>query len=186
MCGVIGVIGSDTAAYEARNGLSLLQHRGQDSCGLMTIDGTEVHTHKKVGLAADRLNENVLERMKGRMAIGHVRYPTVGGDGINDAQPFFISYPFGIGIAHNGNLANFKELKKELLEKDHRHIFSNCDVEVILNVLASEIVNEQAEVTNLNDIDLLASGRILKRTMARLNGGYACVAAIAGKGMLAF
>ena len=119
-------------------GLLTLQHRGQDSAGILTFDG-RYHLKKGNGLVRDIFDEHNIQRLKGTVGLGHTRYPTVGEGSGEDAQPFWLNHPYGIAAVHNGNVVNFFELKKELFEKSHKIINSNCDVEVILNVFAEAL-----------------------------------------------
>jgi len=181
MCGVVGIFGKkDTrASLELYDSLIALQHRGQDSAGITTYN-EGFHLHKDLGLVRNVFNEQSLFRLKGNMGIGHVRYSTVGDGTANDAQPFLASSPYGIAIAHNGNVTNFKELKKELLEKDLRQTNSGCDVEVILNVFASELAQQKSGDFKENVF------KAVEAVHQRVQGSYAVVAIIAGKGMVAF
>jgi len=181
MCGVVGIFGKkDTrASLELYDSLIALQHRGQGSAGITTYN-EGFHLHKDLGLVRNVFNEQSLFRLKGNMGIGHVRYSTVGDGTANDAQPFLASSPYGIAIAHNGNVTNFKELKKELLEKDLRQTNSGCDVEVILNVFASELAQQKSGDFKENVF------KAVEAVHQRVQGSYAVVAIIAGKGMVAF
>ncbi len=176
MCGVIGLIGPEQAALEIYNGLLLLQHRGQDSAGILSTDGENFFIHKQPGLVNQVFSKEKLEKLKGRQAIGQVRYPTIGSDPALDAQPFYVNYPLGIGMVHNGNIANYSSLKEHLKRKK-RVLTSTCDVEVILNVFADELseTNSKEEVF-----------KAVKKTMEKLNGSYSVISMILGKGMLAF
>lgn len=138
MCGFIGILGpqGNDVFPQLYNGLLAIQHRGQDAAGALTYDGA-FHSHKNVGLVRDVFGEDQLGSLKGSMGIAHVRYPTVGQGSVNDAQPFEIKYPFGIGMAHNGNVTNFSEIKDELSNDSHWHVNTSCDLEGILNVFAT-------------------------------------------------
>ena len=138
MCGVIGIWANDHIVRDMYQGLLAMQHRGQDAAGIITYDG-RFHTKKGNGLVRDIFTAENIQRLRGNIGIGHTRYPTVGGGGGEDAQPFQVNSPFGIVMAHNGNVTNYKELKEELFEKYHRLLNSDCDVEVILNVFAQEL-----------------------------------------------
>ena len=143
MCGFLGIYGTKEIAQEIYDGLLVIQHRGQDTAGIFTYNGGKMHLKKAEGLVRDCFSKKDMELLKGNIGIGHVRYPTIGAGGIEDAQPFQTNSPFGIGLAHNGNIINFTELKKELFEKDFRIINSDCDSEVILNVFASALRTEK-------------------------------------------
>ncbi|MEO0134960.1 MAG: amidophosphoribosyltransferase, partial [candidate division WOR-3 bacterium] len=133
MCGVIGIYGNDDVVYEIYEGLIALQHRGQDSCGIITYNGM-FHLKRGMGLVNNVFNEKNIARLKGKIGIGHVRYPTIGVGSLEDAQPFYINYPFGIAMAHNGNVTNYYELRELLEKRFYRKLTSYSDVEVILNM----------------------------------------------------
>ncbi|MCP5051419.1 MAG: amidophosphoribosyltransferase [bacterium] len=180
MCGVLGIYDSEEVIGKMYDAMLTLQHRGQDSSGMLTYDG-KYHLKKGNGLIRDIFDSGNIRRLKGFMGIGHTRYPTVGEGSVEDAQPFWINYPFGIAGAHNGNVTNFKELKKELFEKSHKIINSNCDVEVILNIFAEYIERfKSRELTP--DIIFNAIRTVYKR----VKGSYSVVLHIAGKGMVGF
>jgi amidophosphoribosyltransferase len=181
MCGVVGIFANQKtkASLELYDSLIALQHRGQDSAGIISYN-EGFHLHKELGLVRNVFNEQSLLRLKGNMGIGHVRYSTVGDGTANDAQPFLASSPYGIAMAHNGNVTNFKELKKELLEKDLRQTNSGCDVEVILNVFASALAEQKGEDFKEQVF------KAVKSVHQRVQGSYSVVAIIAGKGMVAF
>ena len=136
MCGIIGLYLKKPVVTELYEGLFMIQHRGQDQAGIYTFDGHKIHKRKGAGLVDDIFDYDSLKRLKGNIGIGHVRYPTIGGGGVGDAQPFSTDQPYGIMMAHNGNITNHHELKKELMEQDLRFVNSDCDVEVILKVFA--------------------------------------------------
>ena len=139
MCGFIGILkaGGDTFA-ELVDGLVAIQHRGQDAAGVCTFDD-RFHLKRGAGLVRDVFDAEDAELLRGRFGIGHVRYPTIGAGGAENAQPFLLNHPYGIALAHNGNLTNYHDLAAELRTNDRRLLNSSCDAEVILNVLASEI-----------------------------------------------
>ncbi len=180
MCGIIGITGKEPVINKIYPGLIALQHRGQDSAGVATFD-QRFHLKKGNGLVANVFNEKNLQRLNGNIGIGHVRYPTLGMGSAEDAQPFLITSPFGIAAAHNGNLVNYFDLRQWLLQEQHHYINSNCDTEVILNILALELLKT---IPNKFNADKLFDA--LKNTYRRLNGSFAVVALIAGKGLLAF
>ncbi len=181
MCGVVGIFGKKEirASLELYDSLIALQHRGQDSAGIITYN-EGFHLHKDLGLVCNVFNEQSLFRLKGNIGIGHVRYSTVGDGTAGDAQPFLVNSPYGIAVAHNGNITNFSELKKELAEKDLRQTNSDCDAEIILNVFASALV-KQKEKDFKNQIF-----KAVAEVHQRVQGSYSVVAVIAGKGMVAF
>ncbi len=180
MCGIIGITGKEPVINKIYPGLIALQHRGQDAAGVATFD-RRFHLKKGNGLVAKVFNRKNLERLNGNAGIGHVRYPTLGTGTAEDAQPFLANSPFGIAGAHNGNLVNYFDLKQWLTNCEHRYINSNCDAEVILNILALELIRTIAG--DFGPEKLFAA---LRKTYERLNGSFAVVALIAGKGMLAF
>ena len=143
MCGFIGVVGTDSAVHEIYDGLIAIQHRGQDAAGILTYDG-RFHVKKGEGLVRDIFSSQNFARLKGGIGVGHVRYPTVGSGGGEDAQPFTVNFPFGIVMAHNGNVANYDDLKDDLAGRSLRVLYSGCDVEVILNVFAGALAREAA------------------------------------------
>jgi len=182
MCGVIGIYGSENVAYDLYDAMIVLQHRGQDACGIVTYDNHQFHLHKDLGLTRDVFTPEVMERLKGPIGIGHLRYPTVGGGGALDAQPFQRSAPYGIAMAHNGNLVNFWQMKKDLAEKELVFVNSSCDVEVIMHVFAKALrrqnLNEKLRPQQVFDA--------VKEVYEKVSGGYFVVAHIAGQGMVAF
>jgi amidophosphoribosyltransferase len=187
MCGVLGVLGEGPVIGEIVDGLLFLQHRGQDAAGVATFDGSTFRLHKAMGLVRDIFEKTDLTRHTGRVGVGHVRYPTIGGGSVEDAQPFLVNSPFGIAMAHNGNLTNFKPLRKELQDRCRRHVGSSCDVEVILNVFADELSRLTSGQTSPDDAATIdAIFQAVTGTFRRCKGSYSVVAVIAGVGMLAF
>jgi amidophosphoribosyltransferase len=180
MCGVFGIYDNEEVIVKMYNAMLTLQHRGQDSAGILTYDG-RYHIKKGNGLVQDIFDERNIKRLKGHIGIGHTRYPTVGEGSVEDAQPFWINYPFGIAAAHNGNVTNFIELKKELFEKSHKIINSNCDVEVIINIFAEYIEKfKSKELTS----EIIFNA--IKYVYKRVKGSYSVVLHIADRGMVAF
>ena len=179
MCGFIGVIGSESAVHEIYDGLLTVQHRGQDAAGIITYDG-RFHIKKGEGLVRDIFSAANMQRLQGGMGVGHVRYPTVGSGGGEDAQPFTVNYPFGIVIAHNGNVANYEELRGELTD-GLRHLYSGCDVEILLNVFADALARQGAGGFTL-DAYFAAVGEVYRR----VRGAYSVVGYVAGHGLFAF
>jgi amidophosphoribosyltransferase len=180
MCGFIGVTGVPSAVQEIYDGLVAIQHRGQDAAGIITYDG-RFHVKKGEGLVRDIFSAANIERLKGSLAVGHVRYPTVGSGGGEDAQPFTVNFPFGIAMAHNGNVANYEELKGELAGRSLRHLYSGCDVEAILNVFANALSR-----TGRNGFRLDAYLRAVDEVYRTVRGAYSVVGFIAGHGLFAF
>jgi len=181
MCGFIGVIGSPRAVHEIYDGLVAIQHRGQDSAGIISYDGDRFHIKKGEGLVRDIFSSANMERLTGDVAVGHVRYPTVGSGGGEDAQPFTVNYPFGIIMAHNGNVANYDALRQELADEGQRHLYSGCDVEIVLNIFANELAKQAADGFTLE-----AYHAAVQACYDRVSGAYSVVGYIAGHGMFAF
>ena len=124
MCGIIGIVGVSEVASALYDGLTVLQHRGQDAAGIATVDGNKIRLHKGNGLVRDVFDTAQMELLHGRVGIGHCRYPTAGSEGSDEAQPFYVNSPYGIALAHNGNLINTDALRKEMFELDKIHSIS--------------------------------------------------------------
>jgi len=180
MCGFIGVTGAPSAVQEIYDGLMAVQHRGQDAAGIITYDG-RFHVKKGEGLVRDIFSAANFERLRGHIGVGHVRYPTVGSGGGEDAQPFTVNFPFGIAMAHNGNVANYEELRGDLAGRSLRHLYSGCDVEVILNVFANALA--QAAGPRFGVDAYYAAVAEVFRTV---RGAYSVVGFVAGHGLFAF
>jgi len=178
MCGFIGILGENAVASRIYTGLLTIQHRGQDSAGMATYSG-KFNLKKGNGLVREVFKEKNLSYLKGDVGIGHVRYPTIGGGKAEDAQPFYVTTPYGIILAHNGNVTNFFALKEELQTKCLRNINSSSDAELILNVLADELLRHYP--FNIHKL-FQAVGNLFKR----VKGSYSAVAYIKDRGMLAF
>ena len=181
MCGIIGIVGKQFVNQLIYDGLTVLQHRGQDAAGMMTYHDRRLYLRKSNGLVRDVFHTRHMLSLKGNIGIGHVRYPTAGCSSSAEAQPFYVNSPYGISLAHNGNLTNGEELKRQLFRDDLRHINTNSDSEVLLNVLAHELQRLgklRLEVEDVFD----AVGKLHKRC----RGGYAAVAMISGFGILGF
>ncbi|MGL5566305.1 MAG: amidophosphoribosyltransferase, partial [Plesiomonas sp.] len=182
MCGIVGMVGFTPVNQSIYDALTLLQHRGQDAAGIVTIDSQNAFRLRKAnGLVKDVFEARHMQRLQGNVGIGHVRYPTAGSSSASEAQPFYVNSPFGITLAHNGNLTNAIELKQKLFEVARRHVNTTSDSEVLLNVLANEL--DRFEHYPLTNQDVFAAVRALHR---HVRGAYACVAMIIGHGMLAF
>jgi amidophosphoribosyltransferase len=179
MCGIIGIVGQSEVAGALYDGLTVLQHRGQDAAGIATVDGSRVCLHKGNGLVADVFEPADMLRLGGRVGIGHCRYPTAGSAGSDEAQPFYVNSPWGIALAHNGNLINMDALRREVFEQDRRHINTGSDSEVLLNVFAHEL-REQGALTPQAALKAVAG------VHRRCKGGYAIVGLVLGLGMVAF
>ena len=181
MCGIIGILSGAPVAEDLIYGLNAIQHRGQDAAGVVTFDQT-FHMSKGLGLVNNVFNDpGVIHGLRGRVGIGHVRYSTIGANEALDAQPFFVNYPFGLAMAHNGNVNNFKELRRSLYEDDHRLLDSSCDVELILYALASEL--EKKDLKHFTNDDLFDAVEAVQR---RVQGAYSTITIIANRGLLAF
>jgi len=180
MCGLLGIYDNEDVIVKMYDAMLTIQHRGQDSAGILTYDG-KYHLKKGNGLIQDIFDERNINRLRGYVGIGHTRYPTVGEGSVEDAQPFWINFPFGIAGAHNGNVTNFLELKKELFTKSYKIINSNCDVEVILNIFA-----EHLEKNIHKEFSPEMIFNAVKHVYKRVKGSYSVVLYIADKGMVAF
>jgi amidophosphoribosyltransferase len=181
MCGIIGIVGKTEVAAALYDGLTVLQHRGQDAAGIATVDGNRLRLHKGAGLVRDVFQREDMLKLSGRLGIGHCRYPTAGAEGSAEAQPFYVNSPYGIALAHNGNLINTETLRREVFEDDRRHINTDSDSEILLNVFAHEL--------QIQDRLTLSPDHIFKAVAGvhrRCVGGYAIVALLLGYGVLAF
>jgi amidophosphoribosyltransferase len=183
MCGILGLVGRSPVNQLLYDGLLLLQHRGQDAAGIVTAERNTFHMHKGSGMVRDVFRTRNMRDLPGNVGIAHCRYPTAGSAfKVAEAQPFYVNSPFGIVLGHNGNLTNSDALKDEMFRTDLRHINTNSDSEVLVNVLAHEL--EQASVKlRLDAQTIFAAVAAVHR---RLRGAYAVVAMIAGYGVLAF
>ena len=181
MCGIVGIVGQAAVNQSLYDALSSLQHRGQDSAGIMTEDDGHLHLRKTNGLVRDVFQEQHMLRLTGNVGIGHVRYPTAGSSSMSEAQPFYVNSPYGIALAHNGNLANTDELKRLVIQSDHRHLNTDSDTEVLLNVFAHELGKWSGRELTPAAI-LNAVGEVHRRC----SGAYAVVAMIIGYGIVAF
>ncbi len=184
MCGIVGVVARSPVNQLLYDGMTVLQHRGQDAAGIVTAEGHSFHMHKGRGLVRDVFRTRDMRNLVGHMGIAHCRYPTAGSASSEaEAQPFYVNSPYGIVLGHNGNLVNADELRRELFLADRRHVNTNSDSEILLNVLAHELHDASAGTDRLNpDIIFKAVAGVHRR----VRGAYAVVAMIAGHGMLAF
>ncbi|MCK5015511.1 MAG: amidophosphoribosyltransferase, partial [Candidatus Peribacteraceae bacterium] len=169
----MAVSGYRDAIQDLYDGLILLQHRGQDAAGIMTYDN-QFHLKKSNGMVRDVFHSKSFARLRGRMGVGHVRYPTAGCSSEFEAQPFFVNTPYGIALSHNGNLTNSKELSKELREKEYRHLNTNSDSEVLLNEL-SVAIKLQKPTKKLSADQVFGA---VERVFSRCKGAYSAVALI--------
>ena len=139
MCGIVGIVGKSPVNQALYDALLVLQHRGQDAAGIVTCEGDKLYLRKDTGLARDVFHTRHMIQLRGNMGLGHVRYPTAGATYSAEAQPFYVNSPYGIVLAHNGNLTNAEALKHDLFAEDLRHINTESDSEILLNVLAHEL-----------------------------------------------
>ena len=183
MCGIVGAISTTPVNQLLYDGLLLLQHRGQDAAGIVTMQGTKCYMHKGRGMVRDVFRTRNMRSLPGLVGLGQVRYPTAGNAySEEEAQPFYVNAPYGIVLVHNGNLTNAQALKEELFDIDRRHINTESDTEVLINVLAHEL---ELVARNLP----LTPEHVFKAVGAvhlRIKGSYAVIALIAGHGLLAF
>ena len=180
MCGIVGIYGNDDVFKDIYQGLLAIQHRGQDSAGIITYDD-RFHIKKGNGLVRDIFTAENVQRLKGNIGIGHTRYPTIGGGRGEDAQPFIVNSPFGIIMAHNGNVINYAQLKKILFDKYHRLLNSDNDVEVILNIFAQELVEQKTKSLKPQNVYKAVEG-----VFKKVRGSYSVIAYIAEQGIVAF
>ncbi len=181
MCGIIGIHSNKAVVQELYDGLMMLQHRGQDAAGMITMEGQQIHMKKADGLVGDIFGDEEIRLLRGNTGMAHVRYPTAGTYNSAEAQPFYVNAPFGLTLIHNGNLTNTRELKKEVVEKDRRHLNTQSDSEVLLNVLAHEI-----EALNAKALSPEILFKAMEGVYRRVKGAYACIVTIAGYGLMAF
>lgn len=189
MCGIIGVIGTPHAAQEAYQGLLLMQHRGQDAAGILSFDfnNQRYELHKKQGLVDQVFELEDLQKLQGQLALGHTRYSTIGGNDSRDLQPIILSYPFGLGLIHNGNIVNFNEIKENLNQNKKRFVFSRNDAEALINLIADGLDTYQS-ITKNNErgfnIDSLKFA--CSKLFEQAQGGYSVLGCVAGKGLYGF
>lgn len=181
MCGIVGVVATSMVNQTIFDALTLLQHRGQDAAGMVTSHNGLLCLRKDNGPVSEVFRTRHMKKLHGNIGIGHARYPTAGTSSSAEAQPFYVNSPYGISLAHNGNLTNTAKLKREVFESDLRHINTTSDSEVLVNVLAHELHEEAKLVPTPDDIF-----NALERVYKRIEGGYAVVALITGYGILAF
>jgi amidophosphoribosyltransferase len=183
MCGIVGVISKAPVNQLIYDALLLLQHRGQDAAGIVTMQGTKCFMHKARGMVRDVFRTRNMRALPGTVGLGQVRYPTAGNAyNEEEAQPFYVNAPFGIVLVHNGNLTNAHSLKQELFDVDRRHINTESDTEVLINIVAHELERATRGLTLTPDVVFTAVRAVHKR----VKGSYAVIALIAGHGLLAF
>lgn len=180
MCGLVGILGHDYVAQDMYDALVTLQHRGQDAAGMITYDG-RFHVRKDFGLVRDIFHTRHMKRLQGYAAVGHTRYPTIGENVLEDVQPFLGPAPFGVVLAHNGNVYNAPELRDEIFTKDHRLVNSDCDAEVLLNLLTKALTKQ-----NPDHLKPMHVWKAVKSVYERARGAYSTVAYVAKQGMIAF
>ena len=181
MCGIVGIVGQSPVNQAIYDALSMLQHRGQDAAGITTIDQNRFRLRKANGLVKDVFQVKHMQRLQGNVGIGHVRYPTAGSSSASEAQPFYVNSPYGITLAHNGNLTNANALRDSLFVQDRRHLNTTSDSEVLLNVLAHQI--NKATAFPLTEQDMFNA---VTEVHKQVSGAYAVVSMIIGHGLLAF
>ena len=180
MCGIVGIVGRTDVNQDLYDALTALQHRGQDAAGIFTCD-FKIHQRKANGLVRDVFQPHHMHALRGRMGVGHIRYPTAGSDSAAEAQPFYVNSPYGIALAHNGNLINAARLGEEVFRDELRHVNTESDSEILLNIFASELARKHRLALDENTI-FEAVASVHRRCL----GGYAAVALIFGYGVVAF
>jgi amidophosphoribosyltransferase len=181
VCGIVGIVAHRPVNQAIYDALTVLQHRGQDAAGISTEEGGTLYSRRALGLVSDVFEERHMLRLRGNMGIGHTRYPTAGCSSSSEAQPFYVNSPYGICLAHNGNLTNAAELKDLLVNQDRRHLNTGSDTEALLNVFADELQRQPAHKLTPQAVFAAVAG-----VHRRCRGGYAVVALIIGHGIVAF
>ncbi|MBL0554359.1 amidophosphoribosyltransferase [Aeromonas caviae] len=181
MCGIVGIVGTTPVNQALYDALTVLQHRGQDAAGIVTIDSGNFRQRKANGLVKDVFEVRHMQRLKGNIGIGHVRYPTAGSSSAAEAQPFYVNSPYGMVLAHNGNLTNAKELKEQQFKVARRHINTTSDSEVLLNVLAHEL--DLCDKMALRPEDIFSA---VRKVHQQIRGAYAVVSLVIGHGLIGF
>lgn len=181
MCGIVGIVGRSAVNQSLYDALTVLQHRGQDAAGIVTAEDDRLHLRKNNGMVRDVFQTHHMLELRGNMGIAHVRYPTAGCESSAEAQPFYVNSPYGITLAHNGNLTNAAELKRELFVDEMRHLNTDSDSEILLNIFAQELQRIGKLKITPADIFKAVSG-----VHKRCKGGYAVVVMIMGYGVLGF
>ncbi|MES1925087.1 amidophosphoribosyltransferase [Salinisphaera sp. T31B1] len=181
MCGIVGIVSHTPVNQELYDALTVLQHRGQDAAGIVTTAGGRLFLRKDNGLVRDVFRTDHMLRLQGNAGVGHVRYPTAGVETSAEAQPFYVNTPYGICLSHNGNLTNAEQLGEELFRSDRRHLNTDSDSEILLNVFAHELM--RGERLELCPDDIFEAVGAVHR---RCSGGYAATALITGYGLIGF
>ena len=182
MCGIVGISAESNVAAEIYDSLLMLQHRGQDAAGMVVCDSEgKLNSRKSMGYVRDVFQQNHMNKLVGNYGVGHVRYPTAGGAGKEFAQPMYVNSPYGISLAHNGNLTNSKELAKQLFHAEMRHLNTDSDSEVLLNIFAHELGKQREIYPSAEHIF-----KAVTKTHRRCDGAYAVLALITGHGILGF
>jgi amidophosphoribosyltransferase len=181
VCGIVGIVAQEPVNQALYDALTVLQHRGQDAAGITTDDDGTLRQRKSNGLVRDVFRERHMLRLRGKMGLGHVRYPTAGCSSSSEAQPFYVNSPYGICLAHNGNLTNADQLKQFLIQHDHRHLNTGSDTEALLNVFADELQRQDGPGLTPEAVFSAVAG-----VHRRCSGGYAVVAMILDHGIVAF
>ncbi|KJG39085.1 amidophosphoribosyltransferase [Photobacterium angustum] len=181
MCGIVGIVGSTPVNQSIYDALTVLQHRGQDAAGICTLESNRFRLRKANGLVRDVFEAKHMQRLQGNVGIGHVRYPTAGSSSASEAQPFYVNSPYGISLAHNGNLTNAADIRETLFEQAKRHVNTTSDSEILLNILANQLEHCPSYPISPDEIFKAVSEvhRIVK-------GAYAVVAMVIGHGLIAF
>lgn len=181
MCGIIGMVSNSPVNQDIYDALTVLQHRGQDAAGIVTTQDGRLFLRKENGLVRDVFRTHHMLRLQGNAGVGHVRYPTAGVESSAEAQPFYVNTPYGICLSHNGNLTNAEQLNDELYRSDRRHLNTDSDSEILLNVFAHELM--RSESLQLTPADIFDAVSAVHR---RCRGGYAATALITGYGLVGF
>ena len=182
MCGIVGISAENNVAAEIYDALLMLQHRGQDAAGISVCDQEDkLSKRKSMGYVRDVFQQRHMEKLIGNYGVGHVRYPTAGGNGKEFAQPMYVNSPYGISLAHNGNLTNAKQLSNELFHAEMRHLQTDSDSEVLLNIFAHELAKQREIYPDAKNIF-----KAVSKTHIRCDGAYAVIALITGHGLIAF
>jgi amidophosphoribosyltransferase len=185
MCGIFGIMAREkNVSLDIYEALTMLQHRGQDAAGMVSFDGRYFHSKKDVGMVKDVFTEGDISALVGSAGLGHVRYPTAGSLSAKEAQPFFVNAPFGMYLVHNGNLTNTEELRERVTAKYHRHLRTDSDTEILLNVFANALYKIIKEKPKMDPTDAVFEAVCM--TMDRIRGAYSVIVIIDKVGLVAF